>query len=277
MDAEEFLKRVSVRAGIHNRDQTRAATRAVFQTLRARILHEMGDNVVAQLPGGLKELWESGLISHAARSVIGFERMDLEEFIERIQNDPALRNIANARDVTCAVFTTLREQITPGAAQKLASELPEDIRAFWQSCTPETTPEERPRREPAAASEEMQGEVPVLGPEYDVPTGADIETGAPQTALPRMNPPEGQYGSEGIGPSAAIVFRSDDQIESEVEDLLDANDEIDASTIDVEVHQGKVLLRGAVRSADERQIAEHIAREAIGTIEVIDELDVENE
>lgn len=143
MQVEEFLKRVSGRAGLHSRDEAKKAADAVFVTLRFRIQHETGDNIAAQLPTGLKEMWEGGTMEHLKRALAGEEKMDLGGFLAKIAQQMGLTDVRDAETVTCAVFTTLRETITPGAQDKVSHSLPEDIREFWLSCTPMETPEEK--------------------------------------------------------------------------------------------------------------------------------------
>lgn len=271
MEIQEFWERVTVRSGLPSKEQAKAATDAVFDALRARISHQTGDNIAQQFPTELKELWESGLAEHIERALVDVERMDLDEFLQKIQHDPRVGDAAPARDVARAVFMTVQEQITPGAVEKIAGELPPDIRGFWLDSAP---PAEAEAVEEGEYVEEMEEEVPLIGPEYDIPTGADME---PTPSLPstlRQGSPEGEYDSREIGPSAASVFRSDDQLAEEINELLEANDELDASNIDVYVHQGRVTLKGSVHSPTERDEAAMVAGEALGTVEVINEIKV---
>lgn len=271
MDIEEIWKKTTVRASLHSKEQTKAATAAVFDALRARISHRTGDNIAQQLPTELKQMWESGIVEHIGRSLTDEQRMDLHEFMDKVQKDPRIGDAAPARDVVRAVFMALQEQLTPGAADKIAGELPPDIREFWMSSAPSMEAE---AVEEGEYVEEMEEEVSLLGPEYDVPTGADME---PTPSLPKditRGSQEGEYDSREIGPSAASVFRHDDQLASEVMELLESNDEIDATNIDVEVHAGRVKLKGTVHTSTERDEAAMVAGEALGTVEVINELKV---
>ncbi|MBI2842309.1 MAG: DUF2267 domain-containing protein [Armatimonadetes bacterium] len=230
MQPEEFLKKVRQRSGLDTNEEARRAVDAVFGALRARISHGGGDNVADQLPKELRELWESGLVEHLMRSITGVERMDLHEFLARVQNAAHLANIDHAEAVTRAVFMTMREQITHGAQQAIANQLPEDIRAIWLASAP--------------------------------------EAGAP---------PSGLYGTERIGPAAASVYRTDDQIAEDVRELLETSDEIDEERIDVHVQQGKVTLRGVVRTSGEWEAAGRVAAQTLGAREIENELTVVEE
>ena len=280
MESEEILKRVSGRAGLHNRDEAREAVDAVFDALRSRIFHETGDNIASQLPKEIRLMWESGTFEHVLRKITGFERMDLEEFLTRVKERLKFEDLDRARLVTQAVFMTLQETITPGAASKISAELPHDLRDLWEKSIPSERPSEsaqHERRMRERAGVEPQGAwtgetPPALEEEYELPEGPELESVAGEPIS--KAPPMGEYDSSEIGPDAASLYRSDDQIKAEIVELLDANDALDASTIDVEVHAGQVTLRGSVHTPVQRDIAEHVASDALGTTEIIDELKV---
>jgi uncharacterized protein (DUF2267 family) len=254
MDADEFFKRVSTRSGIHGRDRVIAATASVLQALRARISHDTGDNMASQLPTEIREMWKSPPTGLQVMKEVEFERMDLDEFLERIRTSIGLTGRREAAEVARAVFMTIQEQITPGAADHVASELPEDIRAFWEESAPQQRPIESPAsRRPRTFGFRLRFDRPALEPT-------------------KKGPPEGFYTSDEIGPSVATVCRSDEQLRDEIIELLEASDEVDASDIEVEVHAGKVTLRGTVTSPYQREAAKRIAKEALGTIEVINNI-----
>ncbi|MCE5198809.1 DUF2267 domain-containing protein [bacterium] len=192
MQAEEFLRKVQDRAGLPedpNHGPARRATEAVFETLRARISHQGGDNVAAQLPKELKDMWESGLLEHIQRAISGFERMDLGVFVARVSEKTNIDDMQKVENVTRAVFATLQEQITPGAREAVSHQLPPDLREFWETAlsTQVGPPYEmeapvqesyisRQHAEEAAEpmAEEEVGARP-WGPETDLPSGADVE------------------------------------------------------------------------------------------------------
>lgn len=259
METGEFVKKVKVRAGLPDNNFTGEVIDAVFGALRARIGHEAGDNIAEQLPRDIKLLWESGFMEHVARSMGGFERMDLNEFLEKVQNTAHLPDRSMAESVTRAVFSTMREQITSGADRIVQSQLPADIRDFWMRSTPE-------EREALPQSFGIEEETRMWGPEVDIPTGADVESARQEAKA------KGQYDSSSIGPSAASLYRSDDQIASEIRQLLDASDELDAHDVNVHVHAGQVTLQGTVRTPNERNAAVNVACDALGTTDVNNEL-----
>lgn len=64
------------------------------------------------------------------------------------------------------------------------------------------------------------------------------------------------------------------EVRHRIEDALKRNAELDAKQITVETHDGKVVLRGSVRSWTEREDAERAAWSAPGVITVEDQLAV---
>jgi osmotically-inducible protein OsmY len=83
-----------------------------------------------------------------------------------------------------------------------------------------------------------------------------------------------KYDSSLIGPAEASLFRSDDQIRKDVENLISVNDDIFPKDIDINVKQGIVTLKGGVNSTYARNAAEEAAREVLGVTDVKNELDV---
>ncbi|MCW3032261.1 MAG: hypothetical protein JWM60_606 [Solirubrobacterales bacterium] len=123
MPAEEFLARVSRRAGLE-RGAARAATAAVLEKLAERIAHGEVEDLIDQLPSELHEPLRRGdeLSNGAAR------RIDLDRFVrgvaEREGVDPQL-----AREHVRAVFATLREAVTPKEWFDVTSQLPAEFAA----------------------------------------------------------------------------------------------------------------------------------------------------
>jgi uncharacterized protein (DUF2267 family) len=84
------------------------------------------DQVYAQLPEELKEVWGEG--EAAEREPV---KMDREEFYERVLRDAALPSKREARWMILAVFAALKEQISPGEAQDVMAQLPKDLKELW--------------------------------------------------------------------------------------------------------------------------------------------------
>lgn len=310
MRADEFVKKVSERAGIADREQAKRATEAVLETLRARISHRSGDNVAAQLPADLKQMWESGTLEHLFRSMTGVERMDLGAFLARVAAIARLADIRQAETVTRAVFITMREQITEGAQKTVESELPDDIRQFWEDSRPGAEAEGPFEMEaPVEPTPEEMAGARTWGPETDLPSGSDVEmaeaqieaqvrdlggrdilgmAAGPETpgeeeraeppAAERVEivPPPGEREST-AGPGSDAYYRADAELTQEIEQMLGASDEVDASDINVFVQAGNVVLRGHVKTAGERDAASHIAARALGVGDIRNELGIETQ
>lgn len=279
MEADVFIKRVGMRTGLKDEGQTRNLIKAVFQALGDRISHHGGHNIAEQLPKELKNYWESGSEQHMRREH-GVQRMNLEEFITRVKNEADLPDYNTARSAVNAVLKTLQEQISVGAAHAVENQLPEDLRELWRESSSGVVED---------VFEEYGEEVTILGPEVDVPTGADMQI-EPSSIAPDKPPTapgtdvvgsgyteavEGEYGAERIGPSAASLHRHNAQLIYEIQNLLDSSDEIDSEKIGIHVHQGRVILTGSVKSEEQLNAAIRIAQDALGTIEVDNEIRIE--
>jgi osmotically-inducible protein OsmY len=71
--------------------------------------------------------------------------------------------------------------------------------------------------------------------------------------------------------------RSAERMKDEIQQLLARQGQIDASTIAVEVKDGVVTLSGNVDSRAEKRMAERIAKNAFGVLEMISNLSVNTE
>ncbi len=130
MNAGTFFKTVMTTAGVHDRALAKRATAAVFHALRDRLTPEESDQVVAQLPRPLKELWSDGEVE--GRRPVKVRRA---EFYERIKEAASLRSTKEARSMTLAVFAALKAQLTLGEGEDVWSQLPKDLKEVWTEAT----------------------------------------------------------------------------------------------------------------------------------------------
>ncbi|MCE5321867.1 DUF2267 domain-containing protein [bacterium] len=272
MQTEEFLKKVKQRAGLIDNNSAKRASEAVFETLRARISHEGGDNVAAQLPKELKDLWESNVFEHVQRKVMGGERFDLGGFLASVAQKLGLDDISQAETVTKAVFMSMHEQITQGAAQSISHQLPQDIRIFWESSVAQQTfPYEW-----EAPVETMEQETIVLAEtEEEIKAGQETSPSVHPPAMDRVTMASEHAGVQ--GPASVEHYRSDSQLAEEIGEMLAESDELDPEHIEVFVERGNVTLRGSVKTSQEREVAIEIASEALGVGEIRSELEVISE
>jgi uncharacterized protein (DUF2267 family) len=98
----------------------------VFHALRDRLTAEEADQVVAQLPLELKDVWEEG--QREGRRPVKLHRA---EFFERVRQTASLASIKEARWATLAVFAALKEQVSPGESEDVWSQLPKDLKELW--------------------------------------------------------------------------------------------------------------------------------------------------
>jgi uncharacterized protein (DUF2267 family) len=117
-------------SGEDNPETVERATAAVLQALRDRLTPAEADQVVAQLPLGLKAVWEEG--DRVDRRPV---KMHRDEFFERVRTEARLPSIKEARWMTLAVFGVLKEQITPGEATHVLAQLPLDLKEVWLEAT----------------------------------------------------------------------------------------------------------------------------------------------
>jgi uncharacterized protein (DUF2267 family) len=127
-----FYRTVARTGHQQDREVVKRATAAVLHALRDRLTTDEADQVFAQLPEELKEIWAEG--EEAEREPIKMKR---EEFYERIVRDAGLPSKREARWMTLAVFAALKEQISPGEAQDVMAQLPKDLKELWDEAQAE--------------------------------------------------------------------------------------------------------------------------------------------
>jgi uncharacterized protein (DUF2267 family) len=126
MDAQTFYRAVRERVGTLEPDETTRGTAAVFHALRDRLSPEEADQVLAQLPGPLKIVWEAG--ERPERAPV---KMHREAFYERVSMEGALRSSRAAEWLTLAVFGALKAQLSPGEIDDVLAQLPKDLKEVW--------------------------------------------------------------------------------------------------------------------------------------------------
>jgi uncharacterized protein (DUF2267 family) len=132
MTAQAFYRHVREALGEQKDEElTRRATAAVFHSLRDRLTPGEANQVVAQLPGELKEVWQAG--EQPDRQPL---RMHREEFYERVRQESRVESRRDARWLTLAVFGALQKQLSPGEAGDVLAQLPEDLKEVWAEAVP---------------------------------------------------------------------------------------------------------------------------------------------
>lgn len=106
--------------------------------------------------------------------------------------------------------------------------------------------------------------------------GSDGEPGqGDQSAFSGQGSRSGRGGYAGKGPKG--YRRSDERIREEVSDRLTANDELDASGIEVQVRDCEVTLTGTVEDRWMKRLAEDLAERVMGVRDVMNQIRVQGE
>lgn len=127
MTTQTFLRQVLLEAGRPDLGDARRVTGAVFHALRDRLTPDEADQASAQLPKPLKTLWWEG--EQEGRRPI---KMHRTAFLERVRREAGLASERQTRQAVRAVFGALKEQISPGEADDILTQLPKDLKSVWE-------------------------------------------------------------------------------------------------------------------------------------------------
>ncbi len=130
MKQKEFLAAVAKRLQCDN-ERAEGVVFVVFRELRSQLTRKEADDVAAQLPRELREMWEEDLGQLEETS-----RMSRTEFLGRVRQWAALPDEREAERATHAVLKTLQLQLgsphgTEGEAWDVFSVLNKDIKRLW--------------------------------------------------------------------------------------------------------------------------------------------------
>ena len=130
MDKRAFFKKVAQDVRCDER-RAEALTFAVFQELRDRLTPGEAADVDAQLPAGLKPLWE--FLDRPGRHV---RRVHELQFIGEVRLIASLPDEVEAERAVVAVFAALQELLgsstgMEGEAWDVMSQLPKDLKKLW--------------------------------------------------------------------------------------------------------------------------------------------------
>jgi uncharacterized protein (DUF2267 family) len=126
MSTDTFYQTVMRTSHEPSRSAAKRATAAVFHALRDRLTAEEAEQVAAQLPLELKDVWHGG--EAAGRRPV---KMDKREFYARVEREAGLTTTPQAHWTTLAVFAALKEQLSPGEAEDVLAQLPKDLKEIW--------------------------------------------------------------------------------------------------------------------------------------------------
>jgi uncharacterized protein (DUF2267 family) len=128
MRTERFYSMVMDETGVADRDRATRAVAAVLHALRDRLTVEEAAQAAAQLPRDLQALWRAG--EQAGRQPI---KMHRPGFYDRVRTEAGLPSAREARLATAAVFTALKNTLSPGEAEDITAQLPGDLKEVWRA------------------------------------------------------------------------------------------------------------------------------------------------
>ncbi|NQT82472.1 DUF2267 domain-containing protein [bacterium] len=121
----EFWKRLQDFLAIEDMNRVKALGAKVLEMLSARLAFQEAEDLKAQLPAGLKTIWE--------RHEREMHKWNREQFVAKIREECLLENTAEAERVVRGVFGVLQEGISPGEAEDVEAQLPKDMKPLWES------------------------------------------------------------------------------------------------------------------------------------------------
>lgn len=129
MEYEQFIRQVEVHLGV-DKDQAEKVTDAVLRELHNRLTAREADDLGAQLPGHLKQLWHG--FDQPGREV---ERTHKKDFVRYVAEKSDLPEDRASRAVK-AVFKALQMALNApsgqeGEAWDVLSQLPKDLKRVW--------------------------------------------------------------------------------------------------------------------------------------------------
>ena len=126
MDTQAFYRMVQEQVSGLEMEDAKRATAVVLRVLRDRLTPNEAEQVAAQLPGPLKEVWAAG--DQLDRQPLKMRR---DEFVQRVKHEIGLQSGDSARRLTEAVFTVLKAQLSPGEADDVLAQLPRGLKELW--------------------------------------------------------------------------------------------------------------------------------------------------
>lgn len=137
MHSNTFLHIVQEEAGLRNFEEAKQATQVVFDLLHHRITEDEADDVKAQLPREIANLWEGGnnWVDALLFRMKSHNKFNRKEFIDAV-NAHKQDLPATGETLTRAVFYALQSQISIGEANDVAAQLPKDLKALWEESRP---------------------------------------------------------------------------------------------------------------------------------------------
>lgn len=135
MNKGEFVKRVQEFTGLPEKTMAEEGSRIVLSLLSHRLTPEESQDVAHQLSRDMKNFWNSdtwivNFLSISRQAQLKYRKK--AELYSLISNEIDKVHLPiGAEQLAVAVFHVLKEQISPGEAQDIAVQLPEEIEDVW--------------------------------------------------------------------------------------------------------------------------------------------------
>lgn len=137
MNRGEFVKTVQALTGLPDKAMAEEGIQIVFSLFSHRLTPEEAKDVASQLSQDMKSLWYSDTwINHFLSISRQFQLRYRKkaELYSLVENEISKRQLpVGAEQLTQAVFHVLKEQIAPGEADDIASQLPAEIESVWKA------------------------------------------------------------------------------------------------------------------------------------------------
>lgn len=138
MEYEHFIREVEARLGVP-KDEAEKVTNAVLHELHDRLTQKEADDLGAQLPGHLKELWHS--LDTPGREVDRTHQKDFIRYVAEKANLPEDRANRAVKVVFRALQLALKAPTgQEGEAWDVFSQLPKDLKRVWLAAAAMTGP-----------------------------------------------------------------------------------------------------------------------------------------
>jgi len=122
MDRDTLLRRVMAQTGLDELEADKAM-RAVLFVLADVVSRDEVHDMASQLPKEFRDLL-MGRLGQAGP----VQRMNWQAFVGRVQSDLGLDSFEKAERITLAVFSALKEAVSPGEMEDVLAELPVELK-----------------------------------------------------------------------------------------------------------------------------------------------------
>ena len=142
----QFLEKVQRQAGLEDLYDARDIAEVVFRTMRDMMTTEAANRVAAELDGKvlstgdgasqdkLIEIWkDSNLLVRFLSRIRKPLIIEPDTFLFRISQEAGLSRGVTASDVTEAVFSALKRELSAECIQEVSTFLPEELRQAWRA------------------------------------------------------------------------------------------------------------------------------------------------